>query len=362
MGLRVHLYGQSPALYLLGAALRRRSLEVRCFEGWVSKREEFRRKRPVRLSPESVRIVEDVFREYAKPHFFLSEAVSLQSWGRMGAESFKGLFDNDSATSVLVPLDQLRNELRELFIASGGIIEDNRVLHKRPAGRNPHCIEVMDIDPLALMPEERASYFSHFKRRPVYHVAEFRCEASENEGPDFEFLRYENSLLICERFQESSIISAYSSSKYGRSRVVQSLCDVKSTAPAKWKAMIVESGRNRQFEYSLPWGWSGFYRPGVWGLGASLGRISPLSNLEFDESLKQAERLCGQLDTLSQSQSSLLQAEDWRKSEKSKLASRISRGRISERLLFKESWTQGTRQKVVSVLPPSVRQMMASPV
>lgn len=335
---------------------------MRCFESWGSQKQEFLRKRPVRLSPESVKIIKSAFREHSRPHFFLNEASSLQTWGKMGAESFSGLFDGSTANSLRVPLGQLRSEVRELFVAAGGQLEDSPLKRDRPAGRNPHCIEVMDIDPLALMPEERASYFSHYKRRPVYHVAEFRCGSASEEGPDFEFLRYENSLLICERFEGHSIISVYSASKYGRSRVVQALCDVKSTAPTKWKAMIIESGRDNIFEYSLPWGWSGFYRPGVWGVGASLGRLSPVSNLEFDESIKQVERLSHQLDTLSQNQSSLLQAEDWRKQEKSHLSSLVSRGRLAERLLFKESWTQSTRQKVVSILPPRVRELMASPV
>ncbi len=361
---KVKLYGNSPAIFYLGAKLLERSIEVECYAPLLGSSFGERRLRPLRLSRPVCDLIRNLYRTYQRPYFFIEKAPQLRTWGKLGTGAHAGSFDNDKNADRWISLEALRTDLRECFEKAGGIVFDVDGV-SLPIEGNHHAIEILDLIPELLPREERRSFFPNLNTRRKFQIAEFTLANQREENmdcADLEFLKIENSMVFCEKLQDLRILTVFSASRYGRERVVRALLDPKSPVPTKWKAMILQSRGMRQQEYTTLRGPSGFYRPGVWALGNTVGSQSPMGNLQVGESILMASRLFEFLCSMTSRSSLLMEAEDWRLREAKAFERALNRGRILESIIFKDQWARGAKSQIVSLLPPRWRQKLASPV
>ena len=361
---KVKLYGNSPALFYLGSRLIERSFDVECYCPSLRADIGQLRVRPVRLSTVASHQIQNLYRSYRRPYFFLENAPRLKTWGLLGQSVQAGSFDGFESLDRRVEHGVLLQDLRECFESAGGVVHevDSPVF---PAGKNSHEVEVLDLSPETLQREERKSHFPHALPRRKYQVAELRLEAQRDDdelSADLEFLKIENSLVFSEKINSERVLSVFSASRYGRERVLKALLDPKADVPTKWKALILRSSGMKQQQFSVQRGPSGFYRPGVWALGETVGALSPLGNMQTNYSIEMAHRLFETISGLSRRNSPLMEAEDWRQQERAELEKMLRKGRFMENMLFKDSWGRETKSQLVGLLPSRLRQKLASPV
>jgi hypothetical protein len=362
MSLVARLYGNSPALIYVGLRLLDKGYEVRLATGADEVSGEALR--PVRLKAPVVELLKEAFRRQARPYFFLEEAPALASWAPVGKETRTGVFDRRALLDRWVSSRELSTELLELFRQLGGRVE-TAPLAALPTGRGGVALEIMDIDPARLTPETVASYFPHLERRPSLRCSEVwlpHVDASVEE-PDFEFTRFEATLVLSEIHPEQGkVFSLYSSSEYSLQRALRALKDPRGSAPTSWKAQVLSERAPRERSSSQKWGYAGFYRPGVWSLGASVGRLGPALNLDVSDALSQGARLVDTLEKLPRGQSLLLAAEDWRRIEKARFAQAYRKARFVERFFFAEGRGGDWVQRTSSLMPAKLRQLLKAPI
>lgn len=124
----------------------------------------------------------------------------------------------------------------------------------------------------------------------------------------------------------------------------------------------MRSGFDQPQLFTQSWGWTGFYRPGVWACASAIGKSTPIANLNEDYQIQSAMRLSEKLADLSLRKNLLMEAEDWRQSEKQKLVAWNKKGRLLEKVFFQDTWSFGGRQTLIKFLPPRVRRKIAAPV
>lgn len=356
------LYGQSPALLYVGLRLLDMGYEVRLFVSPSTVADE--PLRPVRLRAPVVSLLKEAFRRQARPYFFIEEAPALASWAEVGKEVHSGLFDRVSQLDRWVSQSRLSSELMELFRAQGGRVESSP-LPALPVARGGVALELMDYDPTQISTEQVESYFPHLERRPSLRCSEVwlpHVDAS-NDEPDFEFTRFEATLVLSESHPvQGKVFSLYSSSEYSLQRALRSLKDPRGVAPTAWKAQVLSEKAPKERSSVSRWGYAGFYRPGVWCLGASVGRHNPVLNLETSDSLLQGARFIETLQKLPRGQSLILASEDWRRQEKARFVTAYKRARFMERFFFAEGTLVDWVQRSSSFLPPRLRQLLKAPI
>jgi hypothetical protein len=356
------LYGSSPALVYVGLRLLDQGYEVRLSTGT---RDPLKTPlRPLRLKAQALNLLKEAFRRQARPYFFLEEAPTLASWAEVGKERLSPLFDRSSQMDRWVDGAQLLGELLELFRQQGGRLE-NTPLAPLPSGRIGVALEIMDLDPSDLTSEQVPAYFSHLDRRPSLRVCEVWLPHVDDSGEeaDFSFVRFEATLAVSEAHPiQGKIFSLYSSSEYSLQRALRALKDPRGVAPTAWKAQVLSERAPRERSSSAKWGYAGFYRPGVWCLGASVGKLNPVLNLDASESFLQADRFIETLQKLPRGQSLLLAAEDWRRSEKARFLGDYKRARFMEKAFFSDAKGMDWVQKTSAFLPSRIRQILKAPI
>lgn len=362
MSLVARLYGNSPALIYVGLRLLDKGYEVRLATG----PEEISAGslRPVRLKASVVELLKEAFRRQARPYFFLEEAPALSSWASVGSETQSGIFDRRAMLDRWVSSRALSLELLELFRQLGGRVETTPLV-ALPTGRGGVALEIMDIDPAQLTLESVPSYFPHLERRPSLRCSEVwlpHVDALGNE-PDFEFTRFEATLVLSEIHPEQGkVFSLHSSSEYSLQRALRALKDPRGSAPTAWKAQVLSERAPQERVSSQKWGFAGFYRPGVWSLGASVGKLGPALNLDVSDSLSQGARLVETLEKLPRGQSLLLATEDWRRVEKARFVQAYRKASFVERFFFADGRGGDFVQWTSSLMPAKLRQLLKAPI
>ncbi|MEO5668038.1 MAG: hypothetical protein ABIR96_08265 [Bdellovibrionota bacterium] len=355
------LYGNSPALLYVGLRLLDMGYEVTLMKG--PSESSGAPLRPLRLRTPVVALLKEAFRRQTRPYFFLEEAPLLSSWAEVGKDTMTGIFDRTSHVDRWVSSAQLSFELGELFAQLGGRTEAFP-LTPLPSGRGV-ALEIMDLDPKQLTVESVSAYFPHLERRPSLRASEVwlpNVDAS-NDEPNFEFTRFEATLAISETHPtQGKIFSLYSSSEYSLQRALRALKDPRGVAPTAWKAQVLSERGPQERSSVMRWGYAGFYRPGVWALGASIGKLNPALNLEASDSILQAARFIETLKGVPRGQSLILATEDWRRQEKSRFLSGYKRARFMERFFFSDGSFVDAFQKTSSFLPQRLRQLLKAPI
>jgi len=355
------LYGNSPALVYVGLRLLDMGFEVTLSSGSSEATSEALR--PLRLRAPVVSLLKDAFRRQARPYFFLEEAPLLASWAEVGKDVQSGLFDRSSQLDRWVSATRLRHELLELFTQQGGRL-DTTPLFALPSGRGV-ALEIMDLDPSQLVAESRPSYFPHLERRPSLRSSELWLPnvALASDEPDFEFTRFESTLVLSESHPEhGKVFTLYSSSEYGLQRAIRALKDPRGVAPTAWKAQVLSERAPRERSGAMKWGFAGFYRPGVWNLGASIGTLHPVLNLDASESMLQAARFIELLGRLPRGQSLMMAADDWRRHERARFLAAYKRAKFMQRFFFSQGAMVDFVQKSSGFLPPQLRQLLKAPI
>lgn len=359
----VRLFGESPSLYYLGARLRQSGLDVELYREQNSQ-SLVRSLRPVRLQSKTMELIKDLMRSQTRPYFFIEQAPCLSSWSQVGSLAHEGFFDQVAHVDRWVDRTELLNQLRDVFEVLGGRVH-SEPLQRLPKGKGTSLLEVMDIDPTSIETTLRSSYFPQMERRPVLHSVEMWMPfAKEIDGEArFEFTKFENTLSVNEVHpQGGRVLSLYTSSQYSLQRALKALKDPRGIAPTSWKArMLSEGGTIQETHHTHSWGHTGFYRPGIWAIGKSVGLLNPLHNLDVSDSVCQAERLFKNYMERPRGESLLLAADDWRRSEKQRCLKDLSRSQFTERLIFGSRWSE-LAQRTSQLLPPRIRQSLKSPI
>jgi hypothetical protein len=356
------LYGDSAALYYLGALLRQTGLEVEAF--CESKPLAQAPLRPVRLQRPAVALLKELLSTQMLPHFFLEKAPTLDSWSEVGSLSHEGYFDNFQNRDRWVDSAELKSRLRKIFEDLGGRVFEEP-LQRLPNGKGANIFEIMDLDPLAIESSMRAKFFPQLQRRPLCQIAEIWMPFAKDvlEEPSFEFTKIDSTLALSEEHPKGGrVISLFASSQYSLQRALHSLKNPRGLAPTSWKARVLAEGGGAQERLtSCYWGPAGFYRPGVWALGSALGTLNPVHNLNVSDSMRQAERLFSTYRALPRGESLLLSSEDWRRREIRALARDLRRSQFTEKLIFSSRWSS-LAQATWQFLPPILRQSLKTPI
>jgi len=356
------LYGQSPALIYVGLRLLDMGYEVKIS---TTKQDlEAPALRPLRLRAPVVSLIKEAFRREARPYFFLEDAPILSSWAEVGKGALSGLFDRSSQMDRWVDSKVLVDEFFALFKQRGGQVEETPIA-ALPTARGGVALELMDLDPSELSPEARSAYYPHAERRPSLRLSELWLPHvdAKDEEPDYEFTRFEATLAFSETHpSQGKIFTLYSSSEYSLQRALRALKEPRGVAPTAWKAQVLSEKAPYERRSVAKWGYAGFYRPGVWCLGTSVGKLNPVLNLDASDSLLQGERFIETLRSLPRGQSLILAAEDWRRSEKDRFLASYKRARFMEKFFFSEGAMVDWFQKTSSFLPPSLRHHLKAPI
>jgi hypothetical protein len=358
------LFGASNALGYLACRLAESGIAVEWHRSPA-----LERLRPVRLGQDSITLLKDLFRRHQTPVFFLEQAPEMDRWGCPTGPQYNFVFGRlFGAPDRLADSVELGTRLDGLARKLGVEIKESahQVL---PFGDGPGSEldgtswRVLDLDPDQVA-HGRERLFPHPRPRLKVECVELQWPQGRGEvsACPAQFMRLEGCLAFCEAHPSGGfVLSLISTSTYALSRGLNAIRDPKGSAPIAWRALALLNPNAVERRSTLSVGRSGFFLPGTFGLGKAFGRPSPVSNLETEESLLQAERLYERLAVVPRMGQLIAEAEDWREQEASRFFKGLKRAQFSEKMLFSERF-QGFVLSASQILPLRLRHSLKSPV
>jgi hypothetical protein len=350
------LFGASNALGFLACRLAESGIPVEWHRSPAAER-----LRPVRLGADSMTLLRDLFRRHQMPLFFLEQAPEMDRWGCPTGPQYNFVFGRFfGAPDRLVDATEMSARLDGLARKLGVRIKESthQVLPFEDSSW-----QVVDLDPDQVA-HGRERLFPHPRPRLKVEVAEIHWPKGRGEvsACPAQFMRLEGCLAFCEAHPRGGfVLSLISTSTYAITRGLHAIRDPKGSAPIAWRALALLNPGSSDHRSTVSVGRSGFFVQGVFGLGKAFGRPSPVSNLESEESLLQAERLYSRLAVLPRMGSMVPEAEAWRDQEASRFFKDLKRAQFSEKMLFSERF-QGFVLSASQILPLRLRHSLKAPI
>ncbi len=307
-------------------------------------------RRPLRLAHKTVQSISQFLLRHGRPVDFLQNAPEVESWSTANGEVFplSSLgFDNPDRW---VDGSELSSELWDLAEYLGAILSKVEVLPQILLTDKSRVI--VDVDPQLLAHWPSASNWKSEVNYRTESVEIWLPEGRISETYSTQFFQIEGAVAFLEPHPKKGFsLSFYAGSRYSLERAIHATRSARGNAPSMWRALLtLNQGACSHYE-TIRAGLTGIKIPGIYLIGAALGRYAPFSSLHGNESFEQVTRLCAQLSR---------EVDSWMEAEVQRFRSQFKRAKMWEKLLISER----SHRYVLSathLMPGAVRRFLKSP-